>query len=107
MTLALYLSGWLLAAILFGLWLGERGRRIDAQLREGVVPVGKPKAAIVKGEATNATHDQAIVFEEAKKKHVDECMAQGYTEAEAVEDWEQMMAQVNTTGGDTPWQADI
>lgn len=34
--------------IMFGLWLGERGRRKDAQRREGVIRVDQPAPATVK-----------------------------------------------------------
>lgn len=95
MLLALAVSGWVAAALAVGLWLGERGRRMDAQRREGKIPVGRVKRARVTTPAEQiAAAVPAAVrkeTEDARERYIDECVAEGYSREEASEDFDRMM----------------
>lgn len=93
--------GWILAALSCGLYLGERGRRLDAQRREGVLPVGRVKKPIVSqgsGMApegmTPATASQDL--KAARDKYVAECVAEGFSSKAAEEDWQRLLAKAST-----------
>lgn len=101
----LAVAGWTLAFLLLGLWLGERGRRKDAQRREGVIRVDQPAPAKVKETAGSAaTHDQGVAFESAREKYIEGAVAEGYSAKAAAEDWEKLMAQANVEQPST-WPA--
>lgn len=82
---------WMVAMLALGLYWGERGRRIDAQQREGVIQVRKPKRAkvIPPGGATAPAlaHD----MDGARERYVDEAMREGHTRAAAEADWEALI----------------
>lgn len=88
------LAGWSLAALFAGLYLGERGRRIDAQLREGKLPVGRPKPAKV----IPATDLPAIPddIRKAREKYIEQSVAEGYSYEEAARDFDAMWGQANS-----------
>lgn len=95
MILLAAVVGWILAAALAGLWLGERGRRLDAQRREGIIAVDRPAPARSITPAGATPSAMARDMEEEKKKYVDDAVAEGYRPEEAAADWDRMMAQVS------------
>lgn len=94
MTEILFAAGWTLAALFAGLYLGERGRRLDAQLREGVLPVGRTKRATVRERSDAPEPDGALI--EARQCYVEAAVREGFNPDEAAADFDRMMAQVNT-----------
>lgn len=92
-------AGWILAALLVGLWLGERGRRIDAQRREAKLPVVKPERAKVIPPADAAPDVQARELAEARQRYIDEAVAEGYSAKDAAADFDRMMASVSIDRG--------
>lgn len=94
-------GGWLLAAGLAGLYVGERGRRRDAQRREGVIEVDPVKPATVREPDSMVSASVVIATEEARDRYVDDAMREGFTRSQAEADWEEMMrdAQTDRMGG--------
>lgn len=82
------------AAVFMGLWMGERGRRKDAQRREGRIRVDEPEPAEVippgGGNSEGMMRDIAV----APEKWILETMAEsGCSEEEAQKEWESLVAQ--------------
>lgn len=80
------------AAVFLGLWLGERGRRMDAQRREGVIRVDAPEPAEV--IPPGGGHGEGTLRElaEAPDKWILETMAEtGCSEEEAQEEWSRLV----------------
>ena len=101
MTVAiLAAAGWILAAAFLGLWLGERGRRIDAQRREGVVPIGRaPRARVKRPEPGPVPHDQALALADEREKWIAETVRDyAVSQEQASADWDAMLAQANIEG---------
>jgi hypothetical protein len=98
-------AGWILAAATIGLYMGERGRRQDAQRREGVLRVDPPTpsrssmAAVAEPAAPNP-------LQKARQQHIDECVRAGFAEADAIEDWDRLV-QALQTDGVTGWGPEI
>lgn len=97
MMIWLSVSGWFAAALALGLYLGERGRRMDAQRREGRVPVGRVKRAKVTEAAAlvpPASVPAAVATDlsDAKESYIEACMRDGHTREEAEADWTEMLA---------------
>lgn len=83
-----------IGAFALGLWFGERGRRKDAQRREGTLMVDKaPRAKVVPpGDFTPEGVEREIG--EAPPRWLAECMDEtGCTEEEAREEWRTLLAQ--------------
>lgn len=88
--------GWPVAALGFGMWWGERGRRIDAQRREGVLPIGRiPRATVLPpGGATPAPTEAELVPPE---KFIRETMEEtGCSREQAEAEWHALLGQVHT-----------
>lgn len=86
--------GWIVAALLFGLYWGERARRQDAQLREGKLPVGRTKRAKVlpPSDAPEPAGDIA----DARQRYIDQAVAEGFAPEEAAADFDRMWSQIST-----------
>lgn len=86
------------AGVAAGLWLGERGRRIDAQMREGVLPTPPRWKA-----RTNAPGDAAPELNEemreAKERYVDEAVREGFSAKAAAEEFDRLLAGLYTDRG--------
>lgn len=93
------LLGWMLAALFAGLYVGERGRRQDAQRREGVLSVGRVQRAVVRLPDSSVPATVTAGVADGKERYVEEAMAEGWTRADAEADWEEMM---NRSGSDQP-----
>lgn len=87
---------WILAAAMLGLWLGERGRRLDAQRREGVIDVDPVPRAEVHGPGGRSTVSEAGALESAREKYIAQCVAEGFNRADAEADFDRMMARAQT-----------
>lgn len=84
--------GWALACSMFGLWLGERGRRIDAQKREERIPVIEPKAPRPVQTRTEQVATPALpALEEGRQEYIETMIREGYSPDEAAADWDAMM----------------
>lgn len=92
LELLVAIGGWFVAALVLGLYLGERGRRLDAQRREGKIPVGKVKRAKVQTAADMTPASVKLDMDEARRIYVRDAMAEGFSEKDAERDWEEMMA---------------
>lgn len=93
--------GWTLAALSCGLFIGERGRRLDAQRREGVLPVGRlKKPVIAKGSGTEpeglTPAATSADLKAAREKYIAECVSEGYSPKAAEEDWQRLLAKAST-----------
>lgn len=93
------IAGWFVAAVLVGLWLGERGRRRDAQRREGRIPVDRPAPASV----TPSPVDEAGVplalgqdLAEARQAYIDKSVREGFDAKAAAADFDEMMAALSS-----------
>lgn len=86
---------WILAAAAVGLWWGERGRRLDAQRREGVLPVGRPALArVLQPGAPMPNPGEA--FREAKERFVQESIAEGHSRKDAEREYDLLMTRAHT-----------
>lgn len=96
------LFGWVAAALACGLWLGERGRRLDAQRREGVLPVGRVRPAIVTEPASSIGGEAGVSqtmreeMREARDRYIDEAVREGFSPKAAAEDWDAMNTAAQT-----------
>lgn len=82
------------AAVFFGLWMGERGRRKDAQRREGIIRVDAPEPAEI--IPPGGGHGEGTLRElaEAPEKWILETMAEtGCSEEEAQAEWSRLVGQ--------------
>jgi hypothetical protein len=100
--ITLALVGWTLAALLLGLWLGERGRRLDAQRREGVIRVDRPEPARVIPPGGAVPERQEVDFQAAREKYIADAVREGFTPHAAAEDWDRLMSKAGVDQGD-PW----
>lgn len=111
-VLAGAIAGWFVAAVMLGLWLGERGRRLDAQRREGVLTVDpiEPASVRVPGQpapdakpgtklsasdmaaASGAMEDRSAM----KKRYVDDAVREGYDPDAAAADFDTMMTALDS-----------
>lgn len=87
--------GWLLAAVVLGLYWGERGRRLDAQRREGVLPVGSPARAKVLQPGAPMP-DPGEAFRDAKERFVREAMEEGHSRKDAEREYDLLMTRAHT-----------
>lgn len=98
------MSGWILATLLLGLWWGERGRRVDAQIREGKLPVPARRKAEVRSEAhpgrPGPTPDNALL--EARESYILDAMEDGLSRKDAEIDADRVFSKANI---DTPGPA--
>ena len=94
--------GWTLAALSCGLYIGERGRRLDAQRREGVLPVGRLKRPIVTSQGSGMEPEgmtpasSSADLKAAREKYIAECVAEGFRAEDAAEDWQRLLAKAST-----------
>jgi hypothetical protein len=95
-VIAFAFAGWMLAAVFVGLYVGERGRRRDAQRREGVLPVDPVKRATVRLPESSVPATVSTATADAKARYIADAVAEGYSEAEAEADWTEMMHTANS-----------
>ena len=90
--LLLALPGWILAALFAGLWYGERGRRMDAQEREGVIQPRKPAPAEV---LPPQDYRPTPELQEARELFIRETVAEiGCTEEQAGAEYDRLYTTV-------------
>lgn len=86
------------AAVFFGLWMGERGRRIDAQMREGVLPTPpRWKAKVTPPAGTSPNPNEEL--REAKQRYVDDAVREGYPAKDAAEEFDRLMGELYSDRG--------
>lgn len=95
--------GWTLAALSCGLYFGERGRRLDAQRREGVLPPsGRIKKPIVTKQGSGLAPEgltapsSAEELQAARDRYIAECVSEGFDPKAAEEDWQRLLAKAST-----------
>lgn len=100
MTVVLGVAGWIIGAFFAALWLGERGRRIDAQRREGVLPVGKPAKAVIVKQSSPVSPRIMEDMTEAKQRYIEQAVAEGFSVKDAASDFDELMglAETDSTG---------
>lgn len=90
--------GYVVAALCLGLWWGERGRRKDAQRREGVIQVDRPKRAIVRrsdeGGVVPADVQSGIDIAAARQRYIEDAVREGYDPEDAARDFDQIMTRI-------------
>lgn len=90
--------GYVLAALYLGLWWGERGRRKDAQRREGVIQVDRPQRAIVRrsdeGGVVPADVQSGIDIAAARQRYIEDAVREGYDPEDAARDFDQIMTRI-------------
>lgn len=91
-------GGWIVAAVLVGLYVGERGRRRDAQRREGVIEVDPIKPATVRNPDSSVPATVTEDVTEAKERYIEEAMTEGYSRDEAEADWAEMIQRAGSDG---------
>lgn len=104
MTLLLAGSGWLVAALALGLYVGERGRRQDAQRREGVLRVDPAVPAVVTPTAADRTGVPPALVEDlrsAREKYVREAESEGWSPDIAGADFDRMVTSLGSDTGPT------
>ncbi len=94
---------WILAAAALGLWYGERGRRLDAQRREGTIRVDKPARAVSIAPSSEASASTLHDTAQAAESFVRECMAEGHSREDAEREWLILMGR-SQTGQDGAWE---
>lgn len=93
-----------LSCFVLGLYVGERGRRKDAQRREGVLHVDEPERAevITPGGMTPAPTESELG--EAPDRFIRETMEEtGCSEAEARMEWRILLGRTQGDGGGSGW----
>lgn len=103
----LAVTGWLTAGVMIGLYLGERGRRRDAQRREGVIvvdPIQRPEVGVP--AATPAALPEAVTADlaDARERYILQAVAEGYDPDEAGADFDKMVAKAGGDAGLVPWR---
>lgn len=84
------------AALMAGLWWGERGRRRDAQRREGVIEVDPVEPAEVRPPGGLMPGDVERELE-ASEAWIEECMTEtGCSRQEAIDEWHRCLNQAHT-----------
>lgn len=89
--------GYVLAALCLGLWWGERGRRLDAQRREGMIQVDRPKRAVVRQPDGGAVPEEVrsgVELAAAREKYVEDAVREGYDPDAAAADFDAIMARL-------------
>lgn len=96
LELVLIVTGYALASLMLGMWLGERGRRKDAQRREGVIDVDGPEPAVVRAQGDVVPQDarSGPDLEAAKTKYIEDAVAEGFSPEAASADFDMMMAEL-------------
>lgn len=81
-----------------GLYEGERSRRLDAQRREGVLPVDRTEPAAVTPPAGLPSAPSALTAEmqSARDRYVAECVAEGFDPEEAADDFDRMLTSASS-----------
>ena len=79
-------------------WWGERGRRLDAQRREGVIRVDPPKRAVVRrpeeGGVVPADVQSGIDIAAARERYIEDAVREGYDPDAAAADFDAIMARL-------------
>lgn len=86
---------WIPAAIFLGLWWGERGRRLDAQRREGIIPVDPPAPAKVL-QPGPPLPIPAEAIKQARETFIRETMAEGHSRKDAEAEYDRLMVRAHT-----------
>lgn len=93
-------SGWLAAALLLGLYLGERGRRQDAQLRaagQPALPGRRVRKATTAAPAPSpASGLLGKDLETARDKYIADAVREGFDGDAAAADFDEMMTAINS-----------
>lgn len=96
-----------LAALFIGLWIGERGRRKDAQRRSENLPVVPPRKAqvIQEGESTVPQSTEAEL--EPPESFIRDTMRETKcTREEAEEEWQRLLRKVHSDQGSS-WEPNL
>lgn len=90
--------GYVLAALCLGLWWGERGRRKDAQRREGVIQVDRPKPATVSAPGGTVPEEmqEGVEIAAAREKYIEDAVREGFSPEAAAADFDMMLAQLHS-----------
>lgn len=89
-------AGYVVAALCLGLWWGERGRRLDAQRREGVIQVDRPKPATVSAPGGTVPEEmqEGAEIAAAREKYIEDAVREGYDPDAAAADFDVIMARL-------------
>jgi len=100
LEVALTLVGWAWGCLFFGLWVGERGRRMDAQRREGAIRVDAIEPAIVMQQGDGPPDGMQRELSDPPSSFIQETMAEtGCSEAEAAAEWRRLVTRGYGEGG--------
>lgn len=72
----IFTMGWIVAAIMFGLWWGERGRRMDVQWATGLLR-DRQEAKVVNPTPDPEQLTHRLVNEQVRERMVADLMDQG------------------------------
>lgn len=90
-------AGYVVAALCLGLWWGGRGRRLDAQRREGMIQVDRPKRAVVRQPDGGAVPEEVrsgVELAAAREKYIEDAVREGYDPDAAAADFDAIMARL-------------
>ena len=89
--------GWIAAALIFGLWWGERGRRHDTQRILHVAPASKPEVDPGEGQPEHVALERDTA--ELRERYIQDLIREGHTRKAAEKDWEKVRAQLDSGAG--------
>jgi hypothetical protein len=93
-----------IAGFVFGLYVGERGRRKDAQRREGIIRVDDAPRARVRAPGQYAAEGRDREIMEPDESFIAQTIAEtGCSREEAIKEWRTLLGKALGDGGGSGW----